>query len=208
MSDLEKLFEHAPEGAVELRETLNGGYLRWFNKNNDAWGGNEWTTPDCGEYKTLATRPQPQRKTVEDAVDEHKGKWPFSLGVIRMGYSSKLEHYFAFGHGYDFCEGEYLVCTREEFEACVAAKSEPEWTHIYNGEECYIATTYNDCAWVVRRMTDDKIVLLEDLKPIKPTITEKERETVAKFVARIYTKESYDLRKEFDDFVNEHEVGE
>ena len=81
MSDLDKLFEHAPEGATELREHKKFSYLRWFNASGFAWDGFKWfySEIEC-EYKTIATRPQP-RKTVEDAVEMFPNGWPESLAA-------------------------------------------------------------------------------------------------------------------------------
>jgi hypothetical protein len=70
MSELNKLFEHAPEGAVELREYFSNGYFRWFNKGRDAWGGDEWFPTGYEEYRAIATRPQPEQKTVEESEPE------------------------------------------------------------------------------------------------------------------------------------------
>ena len=76
MSDIN--WDLAPEGAVELRVCVPLGYMRWFNVGGQTWSRSKWIEP-IGDYETIATRPQP-RKTVEDAVADHDGKWPYSHG--------------------------------------------------------------------------------------------------------------------------------
>lgn len=63
----------APEGAETLREVKEFGYLRWFNREDQAWYGKEWDFPVDG-YNIIATRPT-QTKTVADAVEQEGEKW-------------------------------------------------------------------------------------------------------------------------------------
>ena len=149
-------------------------------------------------------------KTVEDAVAavvtgfDGDGLW----------YSPRRKQWIASPEY--MASDSYLVCTREQFKACVAAKiakakSEPKWTHCTSLGKCRVLIDIPDeHGYVVIERDGEGYSLVPPrcLKPIKPTITEKERETVAKFVARIYTKDDCDLRKEFDDFISEHEVVE
>ena len=222
MSDLEKLFENAPECATEI--VAWGNNLTWANKTKMYSLVREyWVERESG-WATIATRPEP-RKTVEDAVEwnklsGHDVTWAHEeCDIITFDPSCDISYSKT---EYDKSEGEYVICTREEFEACVAAKSEPEWTHgippneiyckVNHGGEfvnCYLIGRDDMGAFVYRIDGQYYSTMSESkFKPIKPTITEKERETVAKFVARIYTKDDCDLRKEFDDFISEHEVVE
>jgi hypothetical protein len=64
MSDLEDLFEHAPEGAVAIKMDMSN-HLHWVDGKNVYWdtGGNGWA--NCSHHtswKTIATRPQPESK--------------------------------------------------------------------------------------------------------------------------------------------------
>ncbi|ANJ65553.1 putative transcription termination/antitermination protein [Pseudoalteromonas virus vB_PspP-H6/1] len=61
MNDLEKLFEHAPEGAAEVIQS--GIWLTWRNKDSLVWDviKCEWSE-NQDEWKTIATRPQPNPK--------------------------------------------------------------------------------------------------------------------------------------------------
>ena len=127
---------------------------------------------------------EPKQKTVDDAYEWANGEWleDESWGTI---WWNKIHNSFHWGDNVT----DDTVCTREEFEAYgreQEAKQEGEkWTHTYIGEECYIATTYNDCAWIVRRITEDRIVPLEDLKPIKPTLTKAQESVVLDFAESI-----------------------
>jgi hypothetical protein len=180
MSDLDKLFENAPEGAIELRLGRLDAICRWFNASGEAFGSDGWFTPTI-KYKTIATRPEQPRKTVEDAVERLK------LGGFEnrelIAFDSVADVFFGCDRTYNFDEYQYQVCTREEFEACVAAKakSEPEWTHTYTDYG-----TEKDCVVVYEEPDDYGMILVMNrrgeyvlsgdvkLKPIKPTITKAE----------------------------------
>lgn len=178
MSDLNKLFESAPEGAVEIVTDASTKVLRWASKShmwnfaNDSWMfRNE-------RWKTIATRPQPERKTVEDAVAavvtgfDGDGLW----------YSPRRKQWIASPEY--MASDSYLVCTREEFEACVAAKnakSEPEWTHTYDdyGTEKDCIVVHNkpdDYGFILVMNRRGEYVLSDDVKekPTKPAITKAE----------------------------------
>lgn len=216
MSDLDKLFENAPEGAVELREHEQVGLLRWFDKEGKAWCGENWFVSEFKKWSTIATRPRPEpgRKTVEDAVEWAKGEWGGDSFTHMKCRNSVL--FYASGDylGADGCS--YLVCTREQFEACVAAKvksephfkatrenlekiakdakgefvevSEPEWTHKYGSDNCYIKVAEPDkegCIVIVTEESGYIVCRLEDPRPIKPTITKAEHEFLCKFSADV-----------------------
>jgi len=226
----------APEGTTELREDAETRLSRWFNKEGKFWALGKWVTP-CVGYRLIATRPQPERKTVEDAVEAIPHADLSTLWTHVRFNRAKNNFFLADGNpNSPFWNVSEFVCTREELEACVAAKSEshfkatrenlekiagdaksgfvevggPEWTHLTNsGYECKIIQGTPDENGVIVVMDNIGVYRLHDydsLKPLKPTITEKERETVARFVAKIFNKKDCDLRKEFDDFINEHEV--
>lgn len=122
MSDLEKLFEHAPEGATAIGQ--RGNDLAFTNGDSDVYLDGHWGI-SIG-WQTIATRPQPEQKTVEDAVEHYgesfiAGEWTH----IRSDETGKM--FFATGEvDSENWRDSYLVCTREEFEACVAAKTESE----------------------------------------------------------------------------------
>jgi len=204
MSDLDKLFENAPEGATELAVSIHDHEVLWVKREGSkstGWSLDEWDTHDVDErYKTIATLPQPERKTVEDAVAavvtgfDGDGLW----------YSPRRKQWIASPEY--MASDSYLVCTREEFEACVAgksaesephfkatrenlekiakdargnfvevgeAKSEPEWTHTVNGSECVLLDPDKDCdGYYIAKTHYGAFELAKEheLKPIKPTI--------------------------------------
>ncbi|WAK44693.1 hypothetical protein vBAmePPT11V19_00067 [Alteromonas phage vB_AmeP_PT11-V19] len=239
MNEIEKLFEHAPEGTTEIVQYERTKALRWANKEC-VWCYVEkiWESR-ANLWQTIATRPQPECKTVEDAVEWNKSegfgdKWEYEDCDVIVIYGG------SFAYSNSKATTKPIVCTREEFEACVAAKAnsepefkatrenlekiakdaegdfvevdEPEWTHLTPiGDPCFIKLNEPDCEGLILieiRNDGYELIKPKQLKLIKPIITEKERETVAKFVARIFKKKDCDLRKEFDDFINEHELTE
>lgn len=146
-------------------------------------------------FEHLTNNGHTQPKTVADAVAEHKGKWPFSHSIVMMWYSPKHGHFFAFGEGYDFCEGEYQVCTRAEFEAYVKEQESKitmddinehistgeqegeKWTHTLDGRKCKIIINKPDVdedIVVLCKEGDYQIIGHEVLKPIKPKLTKAE----------------------------------
>jgi hypothetical protein len=180
MNDLEKLFEHAPEGAVAILVKVNKKTLRYVNSEGKVWFGGDWVSCADGDTKTIATRPQQPRKTVEDAVEHFNKVWPnlswnyayCDIDTARWYCGNAAEEAFE------------LVCTREEFEACVAAKSksEPEWTHTIKGERCFIKESTPDVQGYILLSAEIRGYLLvkhdnpglEPIKPIKPTISKSE----------------------------------
>lgn len=169
---IEVNWDLAPEGVDRLVESVSWGYLRWGNSLGQYWGSNSWFNSD-EEYKTISARPT-QTKTVSDAVEYFKGVWPKFLNLDDSDcYWFHGDGHLVWAYESGGIKKHHKVCTREQFEACAAKKGE-KWTHTYNDEQCYIATTYNDCAWIVRRFRGDIIVDMDKLKPIKPTISEAE----------------------------------
>jgi hypothetical protein len=90
MSDINKLFEHAPEGAVDLRKTDLYGCLQWFNDENQWWDSRDKTWNNSHlKHTTIATRPEP-RKTVADAVEaKSEPKWTYKT---KSGYTCRIIH--------------------------------------------------------------------------------------------------------------------
>jgi hypothetical protein len=177
------LFKHAPSGATELRQK-GSSFIRWFNDKgeryiNKGW----WTIADGDGWKTIATRPQP-RKTVEDAVEWHKNEYGTTAwkgGKWRTIWFS-VEDEFRWGNTVD-CD---TVCTREEFEACVTAKSEPEWTHVgMRGQKCVILAQIANKAWIKYDDGRECVKPIEDLEPLKPTMSQSESDAVYKFAQHL-----------------------
>lgn len=174
MSDLDKLFENAPEGAVAIKRTKQGKMF-FINKDGDYYHGG-WKPEFCDKWKTIATRPQSEqpRKTVEDAVEWNNGKW-----INDVFTHIKCRNNMLFYASDDYLELDgcsYLVCTREQFKACVATKdkSEPEWTHQTSLGKCRVLIdTPDQHGYVVIEHEEDGYSLVPPraLKHIKPTIT-------------------------------------
>ena len=174
MSDLEKLFKHAPEGAVELRMLTDGGCARWFNKGGKYFSGSAWLAP-MHEYKTIATRPQ-QTKTVADAYEWHvriygTSEWRGVADCINLNPNNGE---FDFGY-----KSGKTICTREQFEAYAKeqeAKQEGEkWTHTYKGEKCYIKVDepdFSGCVVIFSECEEYQLIRPDELDPIKPKLTE------------------------------------
>ncbi|MBB66894.1 MAG: hypothetical protein CMP19_05110 [Rickettsiales bacterium] len=171
-----------------------------------------------------------QTKTVADAVADHDGEWPFSSGIILMGYSPKHEHYFAFGDGYELTGGECIVCTREQFEAYVkdkeftkalsecAKESEgilkalaeqegEKWTHTTSMGKCKVIKGPNNSGQYLLEFEGGvwDCLYAEQLKPIKPTMTVQEEAALVEFM-----KSSHKLEvvNEVRAYIREHEITE
>lgn len=184
MNDLEKLFENAPEGATELGKMDRSGFLAWFNSDGDIWIG-YWKDRSF-PHEVVATRPQKPRKTVEDAVEHYGGVWPKIHGDC-LAFNPRSERFGGYISRVGHNEFWHHVCTREQFEACVAAKSEPEWTHEYrlgnsqNWFPCSIATEVGTQGVVIKCDVFEGVQYCSyngeqaiELKPIKPTISKAE----------------------------------
>lgn len=233
MSDLDKLFENAPEGATAIGQ--RGNDLAFTNGDSDAFLDGHWGI-SMG-WKTIATRPQPElaqkapetsgfdfdavrerelkiirgipeeltknanqpRKTVEDVVASNPDGWnslinPYPCskpeGKQLVLYSLDSKEFHKGCEGFD-ARGYQEVCTREQFEACVAAKdkSEPKWTHISTGG--------NKCRYLMETVHGDlyenewgtKFIPgfegCNSVEPIKPKITKAEHEFLCKFSADV-----------------------
>jgi hypothetical protein len=120
-----------------------------------------------------------QTKTVADAVEFHNGVWPYNR-YDNLNYDSEDEWYGTFGGLL-----ETLVCTREQFEAYVKDQEEEKWTHKIRatGEYCYILEGPNDSGQVFIKTKNGSwdCLYVEQLKPIKPTISKAEYDAIVKF---------------------------
>lgn len=206
----------APEGAETLRQVKKFGYLRWFNKEGQAYFGIEWDFPVM-EYETIATRPT-QTKTVADAVEWANGEW---VGDSRfIVYQEELGKFAFVVSEKPYMNGWGLVCTREEFEAYVKEQessqqscSEGEkWTHgippsgiycrvLHKGEvvNCYLIGRDDMGAFVYRIDGDYYATASEtNFRPIKPTISTKEYDMLAKYASHLNVNPS-----EFDQYISE-----
>tara|TARA_S200002703_G_scaffold159045_1_gene171244 strand:+ start:1803 stop:2402 length:600 start_codon:yes stop_codon:yes gene_type:complete len=168
----------APTSADRIVENPMDSSLHWGNGKkvliHGNWKSNAWGYHAVATHPT--TPPEEQRKTVEDAVAAYPGGWPEEPDFVCLWNSKdeRFEFWLKGCHPVGWC---YQVCTREEFEACVAAKSKPEWTHTYHGDKCSVLLDEPDCdGWVVIAIdgTGYHTCLPKHLKPIKPTITKAE----------------------------------
>lgn len=145
---------------------------------------------DDGELVHCETFARPTQKTVADAVEYFDGVWPkpiegnppsYDEQVIIYctksdGCESEIGEYYAGGRHFDpyfFCQ----VCTRAEFEAYVKEQEGEKWTHELWGDKAYIKIYEPDCDGYLMAVTEGNgynLVKIEDLKPIKPTLTKAE----------------------------------
>lgn len=182
MSDLEKLFKHAPESAVKLGMLSDGGCARWFNKDGKYFSGSSWMTP-MHEYVAIATRLQ--QKTIADAYEwVRKGNkiCGYSFAQNKMLSFCKDNNTYAFvsetsSSGSVETENWQPVCTREQFEDYVKQQEGEKWTHMYYKDKCRIKVSEPDSDGYIVIVTDFngyQLCTPDELKPIKPTISKAE----------------------------------
>lgn len=120
----------------------------------------------------LSCEPQPPRKTVSDAVDYYDGFWPHEIRNV-LSWCSKERLWF-FGMPIN---GQYKVCTREEFEAEVERrKGECQYEDAF-GDDCEILIgKEDDIGRIIIRRNNGQyaIVAKSSVKKRKPPITHKE----------------------------------
>lgn len=181
------------------------------------WNDNAKAAVDCfadwlrADYSYIANLEDfysrlPQPKTVADAVeylnDTMQGRWFSDYNYLCYREDN---HWF-----YSDKSSDDVVCTHAEFEAYVKEQEGDKWTHIgENGIKCRLVSDepdYDGFVPTIKECGGYYIQFLSELKPIKPTMTEAQQEMVAKFIARIYKKGELDLRSEFDEFCNEHDI--
>lgn len=182
MSDLDKLFENAPEYATEIVKW--GNNLTWANETMMySLLRESWVERESG-WNTIATRPQPERKTVEDVVASNPDGWNYLInpypgsrpeGKQLVLYSLDSKEFHKGSEGFD-ARVYQKVCTREELEFYVSAKtkSKPEWTHVTSLGKCKIIKGPNEYSEFLVEFEEGawEVLHSEKLKPIKPTITE------------------------------------
>lgn len=167
----------APEGAVELR--TEGYTCRFFNAEGKMYiYGGAWSLSSSpSDWTTIATRPAPSEpsKTVEDAVKAFPDGWPdveyeYLYWNDEMGY--------VYRDRYLLSSTYHLVCTREQYEACVKAKGGDQWAHIDAfGEKCIISIDEPDVGGrilIFKQSGWFALVapsLLQPIEKSKPTIT-------------------------------------
>lgn len=143
----------APEGADSIKANP-ANVLRWFKGNLkyvETGGFVDGFNNNC-EWKTIATRPK-QTKTVADAVEQEQPHFKATR--------ENLEKIAKDAQG-DFVEVE------QESE---------KWTHELWGDKAYIKVGEPDCDGYLVVVTEGdgyNLAKMEDLKPIKPTISESE----------------------------------
>ena len=84
------------------------------------------------------------------------------------------------------------------------AKREPEWTHLHRGKKCKIIYSEPDFEGFVLTDTEEcvyQLYKLEDLDPIKPTITTSEKEKCAVMASYFNINPA-----EFDEYISKYEV--
>lgn len=180
----------APEGAVAIKMDM-ANHLYWVSNKNVYWDacGDGWSncTHPLG-WLTIATRPT--QKTVADAVERYGkalvvGKWTH----IRCGKDGNM--FFASGEvESDNWQDSYLVCTREQFEAYVKEQEGEKWTHVLEttGKKCQLLTKEPDSDGyyaVILSSGNYDIEHSDFIKPIKPTISTKEYDMLAKYAAAL-----------------------
>lgn len=212
MSDLEKLFEHAPEGATEIA-VFPDGELRYATEGK-TWYAPRWIARPH-KWQTIAARPQPEqpRKTVEDAVEWCNGVW-IGVNCNAVSYNPPSNRFSCYNSEFELNEYWYHVCTREEFEACVAAKSEPEWTHVLNsGVRCKFFKSLEWMQGDVYESEDGKFFIPQrtgksySIKPIKPTISKDEKAQLELYVQyRIDKYGDHAMKSDLIDYLAKHEV--
>jgi len=189
----------APEGAVAVGQRKDA--LAFTDEDDHVFLNGHWGI-SMG-WKTIAKRPAfaesitktpTQPKTVADVVDAFNGVWPESKYVTAWWDSSAGQILLGDNVTSD------TICTREQFEDYVNAseigkilesRDEQEgekWAHIYSGVECRIKIDSPDCDGYLVVITKAGRYLFckpGELKPIKPTISTKEYDMLAKYAAAL-----------------------
>lgn len=120
-----------------------------------------------------------QTKTVADAV-EYYGEWPNEAHRF-IYYCLESNKFVSHAAEYKDTKEAYKVCTRDEFEAYVkeqessqvSCSEDEKWTHrTHDGDRCRVIYEGDKRTWILTEYTQDKLVKNEDLKPIKPSISE------------------------------------
>ncbi len=143
----------APEGAEELVQFES--HVTW-RKGIKIWCMVQEDWRDyVSDFKTIATRPT-QTKTVADAVEQEPHFKATRENLDKIAKDA---------------QGEFVEVEQES----------EKWTHEYGSAniKCRIlATDENEC-WVLTEYGNKVTEHIDELKPIKPTITKAEREKCA-----------------------------
>lgn len=205
MSDIN--WDLAPHKAVELVQY--GFRIAYRDAAGNVYLSTGWEYSEAWDLAgIIATRPQPERKTVEDLVEWNKSegfgyKWKYEDCDVIVIYED------SFAYSNSKTTTKPIVCTREEFEACVAAKSGPKWTHTCHGDKCRLLDPDKDCDGCYAIKTEYGAFELEkgcNLKPIKPTITNESMKAVESFAYALMDKEDYNLVLEVKAFREAHDI--
>lgn len=145
-------------------------------KAYDDWAGNESSM--YVSYMDEFMQGIKQTKTVADAVEWAKGVWPnsFSKKACAIGINLETGNFVVWDKNSFNKSSSYIVCDYKQFEGYVKEQESEKWTHIDgDGDKCKVLHTHNEIAWVTYYGEyEDNIVPIEELKPIKPTISAKE----------------------------------
>ena len=144
----------------------------------------------------------PQTKTVADAVEYYKGEFPKGQAILGVAYSNnKITPYYK---GSPIADGtnlpeSYIICTRDEFEAYVKEQDGEKWTHEDGGSKCRVIASYRNMSWIEWKSGELYVVRNDCLKPIKPTISTKEYDMLAKYAASLNVDPS-----EFEQYMSDN----
>jgi hypothetical protein len=214
--ELRKTVEDAVEFFKEWPEELDFICL-WNDRLGDYefWGKGYTSVSYCYEvcnYEQFeACVASKTRKTVEDVVE-----WNESVGLGDEWGHEDCDVIIIYRDGFAYSDSratsKEIACTREQFEACVAAKakSEPEWTHLHMGEKCKIIYSQPDFEGFILTDTEEygyQLYKLEDLDPIKPTISKDAKAQLELYVQyRIDKYGDYETKKDLLDYLSHHTI--
>jgi hypothetical protein len=218
--ELRKTVEDAVEFFKEWPEELDFICL-WNDRLGDYefWGKGYTSVSYCYEvcnYEQFeACVASKTRKTVEDVVE-----WNESVGLGDEWGHEDCDVIIIYRDGFAYSDSratsKEISCTREEFEACVAAKakSEHEWTHVLNsGARCKFFKSLEWMQGDVYESEDGKFFIPQrtgksySIKPIKPTISKDEKAQLELYVQyRIDKYGDYETKKDLLDYLSHHTI--
>ena len=173
----------APEGAEELVQFES--HVTW-RKGIKIWCMVQECWHDyVSDFKTIATRPATQQKTVADAWEyyQENGKiCGYSFSQNKMLSFCKSNGTYCFvseksSAGSVETDDWQPICTREQFEAYVKEQEGEKWTHMYYKDKCRIKVSEPDSDGYIVIVTDFngyQLCTPDELKPIKQTMSESE----------------------------------
>ncbi len=193
----------APLGANEL--VRNGFRIAFRDDAGNVYMSTGWEYIESWDLaEVIATRPT-QTKTVADAVEVFDSKWPEHMAqggcADVIVYIPSSKSWIVASEAWSGGGEWYEVCTRAEFESYVNAskigkilessdeKEGEKWTHTYTDDtgtdiRCRLLAEHGEWAWIEDAVTVDTISK-SWLKPIKPTISTKEYDMLAKYAAAL-----------------------